>query len=276
MSIIVDTDELGKPIKQETPSVEDKVEQTPEAKPEVSNDEDNLPEKYRGKTAKEIAEMHINAEKLNGRLANELGQYKRHADAWLDKQLEQSHGKASKEDEEDEEIDEITLLRDPNAAVSKVVDKRVKKIEDRLEQRDKAAYEAEFSRRYDVEKYVTDEGFNAWLAKSPTRLRKAEVARDYEGNWRASIEAAIELFDSYDEYKELVTPKEKPAEKPKAPDVSIAHAESAAEVGTAGKSYEFTRSQLLDMRMTDRDKFDRLQPKIIKAIQEGRVLDDLR
>jgi len=63
---------------------------TTDAQPEVKQQEpvDELPEKYRGKSASEIAKMHQEAEKLIGRQANEVHEVRSLADQLLKQQLE--------------------------------------------------------------------------------------------------------------------------------------------------------------------------------------------
>lgn len=260
-NVIVDTDERVKPTADVVATEQDKAPEAPEPT--------SLPEKYKGKSVEDVIEMHRNAEQLNGRLANELGSYKKNASAWIDQQLVQSKPK-----EVEEEIDDDLYLENPKEAINKAVNKRVKGIEQKVEEQERNSIETAFNQKYNVESYVSDPDFTSWLQKSDRRLQKAATVQAYNTNWKASVDAAAELFDSYNEFK-AETKKVEPA-KHKKPNVSDAHAESGKESGTAGKSYEFKRSELLAMRTEDPDKFDRIQTRIIKAIKDGKVLDDLR
>ena len=68
--------------KELTPIKEDPVvqEETTQEK------EDDLPEKYRGKSAKEIAEMHQQAEKLIGKQGSEVGELRKVVDDFISTQ----------------------------------------------------------------------------------------------------------------------------------------------------------------------------------------------
>lgn len=269
-SIIVEDSKQVVTKTENVPAADDKVQAQEPAPSDTAPVVPELPEKYRGKSVQDIIEMHQNAEKLAGRIANELGQYKQHASAWLDQKLTQSQKKV----EPEEEIDDDLFIENPRQAVEKTVEKRVKKVEDKLDEFDRQQYELNFVSKYNVDKYNSDPEFADWLTKSSRRMEMAAVVRDYNTNWKKSVDTASELFDLYEEFKQAKTsaPVQKAAPKP---EVKIPHAESAANSGNAGQSYEYTRSQLLDMRMSNRDKFDREQTKIIKAIREGRVLDDI-
>jgi len=59
---------------------------TQEPAPQVQTQEqvdDSVPEKYRGKSAKEIAQMHMEAEKLIGRQGSEVGELRRVVDDFI-------------------------------------------------------------------------------------------------------------------------------------------------------------------------------------------------
>ena len=99
-------------------------------KEQVEKEESELPEKYRGKTAAEIAEMHRNAESELGRRSNELGQYKKLTDELLDLKRREDLAKGGADEEETEEplpaISSSDLLEDPTSAISKLLEARDK------------------------------------------------------------------------------------------------------------------------------------------------------
>jgi hypothetical protein len=75
--------------------------------------EDDLPEKYRGKTAKEIAQMHAEAEKLLGRQSSEVGELRRVFDTYIQSQL------AEKSPKKEEVVDEVDFFSDPEGATAR-------------------------------------------------------------------------------------------------------------------------------------------------------------
>jgi hypothetical protein len=67
---------------------EEQFEQEPQQ--EVTQQaEDDLPDKYRGKTAAELARMHQEAEKLLGRQSSEVGELRKVVDSYIQTQLSQ-------------------------------------------------------------------------------------------------------------------------------------------------------------------------------------------
>jgi len=85
----------------------------------VTEPVEELPEKYRGKSAIEIAKMHQEAEKLIGRQANEVHEVRSLADQLLKQQLD-SKAKEAKPLEESLEED---FFADPASAVNRQVEK---------------------------------------------------------------------------------------------------------------------------------------------------------
>ncbi len=59
---------------EEYSSIEDEEEQdTPEEEPEPESTEDDIPEKYRNKSVKDIVRMHQEAERAIGKQGSEVG-----------------------------------------------------------------------------------------------------------------------------------------------------------------------------------------------------------
>jgi len=75
-------DEVG----DDDPTEQVQVEAQQEPAPE-DNPEDDLPEKYRGKSTAQIAKMHQELEKLNGRQAQEVGEHRKFVDEMLKREL---------------------------------------------------------------------------------------------------------------------------------------------------------------------------------------------
>jgi len=76
----------------------------------VLQDEDEIPDKYKGKSTAEIVRMHQEAEKLLGRQSSEVGELRSVVDSYIQTQLDTTQ--APKEPEE-----EIDFFSDPDKAV---------------------------------------------------------------------------------------------------------------------------------------------------------------
>jgi len=97
--------------------------QEPEQPEEVTEQENDIPEKYRNKSIQEIVQMHQEAEKLVGRQSSEVGELRKIVDDFVKTQLETQKQSPQAQSEEDEGID---FFYDPEQAVRKVIDNHPK------------------------------------------------------------------------------------------------------------------------------------------------------
>ena len=80
-------------------------------------EEDDIPDKYRGKDIKDIVQMHQEAEKLLGRQSSEVGELRKIVDDFVKSQIQSA---SSPQQETDEEID---FFSDPEKAIAKAIEK---------------------------------------------------------------------------------------------------------------------------------------------------------
>jgi hypothetical protein len=273
----IDQDELFESNEQEevqeiTPQADStQVEQTQEVntpEPEV----EELPEKYRGKSAIEIAKMHQEAEKLIGRQANEVHEVRSLADQLLKQQLESNKKVQQQPIEESLEED---FFADPKQAVNRQVEKHPAVIEARqaaLEMKKMKTAQQLAAKHPDFGTIAQDAGFQDWVKSSAIRLQlfaKADAEYDFE--------SADELLSTYKEIKQIKQTQQAQQS------VSAAKVESQAQeqamraatvdVGGAGESSRkvYRRADLIKLRMTDPDRYDQMSEEIMAAYAEGRV-----
>jgi hypothetical protein len=236
----------------------------------VDNSEpvEELPEKYRGKSAIEIAKMHQEAEKLIGRQANEVHEVRSLADQLLKQQLD-SKAREAKPIEESLEDD---FFADPASAVNRQVEKHPAVLEARqaaLEMKRMKTAQQLASKHPDFATIASDTGFQDWVKSSAIRLNlfaKADAEFDFE--------SADELLSTYKELKQI---------KQQTQNVQSAAVESKAQeqamraatvdVGGAGESSRkvYRRADLIKLRMTDPDRYMQMSDEIMAAYSEGRV-----
>ena len=243
------------------------VEQTTEvAKPTEPVEE--LPEKYRGKSAIEIAKMHQEAEKLIGRQANEVHEVRSLADELLKQQLA-SNSKAKAPIEESLEED---FFADPASAVNRQVEKHPAVLEARqaaLEMKKMKTAQQLSAKHPDFATIASDSGFQDWVKSSAIRLNlfaKADAEFDFE--------SADELLSTYKELKQIKQQNQvtqTAAVESKAQEQAMKAA--TVDVGGAGEVSRkvYRRADLIKLRMTDPDRYMQMSDEIMQAYADGRV-----
>ncbi len=153
--------------------IEESVDSTDEPEQEVeqesqaveTNEEENLPEKYKGKDYKEIVRMHQEAEKLIGRQGSEVGELRRIVDDFIKAQ-------ASDKQQAQPEVDEEDFFADPKKAVERAIEShpKIKQAEKMASDMAKAkALETLKSKHPDFGNVVSDPGFLNWIQASKVR-----------------------------------------------------------------------------------------------------------
>lgn len=234
----------------------------PEVVKQESQPEDNLPEKYKGKSIKEIIAMHQEAERLIGKQGSEVGELRRVVDDFIKAQ-------PSKNLSTQDDVAEEDFFVNPKEAINKMVDnhpsvreaKQASMEMKRVETLNKLS--SEFP---DLMNIVQSQDFADWVASS--RVRTELFAR------------AENNFD-YDSAKELLsTWKEKQEIAKKTTEVSKVDREKqlkAADVSTSNSSEpatkkKYRRSDIIKLMQTDRDRYEAMQDEIMQAYAEGRVV----
>jgi hypothetical protein len=229
---------------------------------------EELPEKYRGKSAIEIAKMHQEAEKLIGRQANEVYEVRSLADQLLKQQLE-TQARTQAPIEESLEDD---FFVDPAKAVNRQVEKHPAVIEARqaaLEMKKMKTAQQLSAKHPDFTVIAQDAGFQDWVKSSQIRLNlfaKADAQYDFE--------AADELLSTYKELKQIKqhnqTVKTEAADS-KAQDAALRAA--SVDIGGGGETSRkvYRRADLIKLRMTDPDRYMQMSDEIMDAYASGRV-----
>jgi hypothetical protein len=229
---------------------------------------EELPEKYRGKSAIEIAKMHQEAEKLIGRQANEVHEVRSLADQLLKQQLE-AQAKTQAPIEESLEDD---FFVDPAKAVNRQVEKHPAVIEAKqaaLEMKRMKTAQQLSAKHPDFATIAADAGFQDWVKSSQIRLNlfaKADSQYDFE--------SADELLSTYKELKQIKqqaqTVKTEAADS-KAQDAALRAA--SVDIGGSGETSRkvYRRADLIKLRMTDPDRYMQMSDEIMAAYSEGRV-----
>lgn len=245
--------------------VEDETQEV--SQPEVKNEAPAVPDKYRGKSLEDIVRMHQEAEKLIGKQAQEVGEVRKLADELLKQQLSKNQ-ELSNEPEETE----VDFFEDPKKAVSKAVDKHPDVIAAKEAARQMKAMQAQqtlVQKHPDMAQVVGSPEFAEWVKASKVRLKLYQEA---DANF--DTDAADELLSTFKELRSVRTS----AAQSQATEEARAgrdKALSAATVDTSGTGEAprkvYRRTDLIRLKMNDPDRYEALQPEIMKAYAEGRV-----
>jgi hypothetical protein len=229
---------------------------------------EELPEKYKGKSALDIAKMHQEAEKLIGRQANEVHEVRSLADQLLKQQLD-SNKRIAAPIEESLEDD---FFADPASAVNRQVEKHPAVLEARqaaLEMKKMKTAQQLSTKHPDFATVASDAGFQDWVKSSAIRLNlfaKADAEYDFE--------SADELLSTYKELRQIKQQNQN-TQTAAVENKAQAQAMKAAtvDVGGSGETSRkvYRRADLIKLRMTDPDRYMALQDEILSAYAQGRV-----
>lgn len=232
---------------------QDIVQERPDA-------DDDLPDKFKGKTKAEIAKSYTELESLNGRQASEYGQLKRMSDELL--QLRQQ------KTEPEKPVDVDSLLDDPSKTINNVVDSnpRLAAIERQLQQDSLVKAKSRFEEKHpDWSEVMGDQDFQSWINASSVRQSMFEAA-DKQYNY----EVGDELFTLYKEGRQAKAQESKQNRTNRIKgDLNNAATESG--IGGAKQAKTYRRADLINLRVYQPEKYEAMQEDIRKAYEEGRV-----
>lgn len=252
----------------EEEEVEDEGTTTEEAATSTDEDKPVIPEKFKDKSIPEIIEIYQNLEKEYGRRNNEVGQLRQLTDKLLE--LERT----TEESTEDEEavIDSESLLDNPSEAINKAIENNptLKAIREKLENHDRVAAQHGFESAHpDWKEVMASPEFSEWIKKSPLRHKMfVEADKNYDYATGAALVS---------EYKEL-HPAQTSTDTDAGSNEQEELEETARQLATENKSKSgkqtkliFSRAQIIDMRVNNPAKYERMKGIFQKAYAEGRV-----
>lgn len=225
--------------------------------------EDDIPDKYKGKSTAEIVRMHQEAEKLLGKQSGEVGELRSVVDNYIQTQLATTQ-QATQEPEE-----EIDFFSDPDKAVERAIKNHpsIKAAEAQTQQYKKATAQSQLQKRHpDMQQILQDSKFITWIKGSKIRTQlfaQADTQYDYE--------AADELFTNWKERKQTVSQAVTQEKASRKEAVKTASTGGAKGSGEAASRKIYRRSDIIKLMQTDPDRYLALSPEIDKAYAEKRV-----
>ena len=225
---------------------------------------DDLPEKYRNKSLKDIIAMHQESEKLIGKQGNEVGELRRTVDDFIKTQTSRN----LKTDEEPELSDD-DFYSDPIQATKRAIDEHpaIKDAKQQAMAMKQAAVQNQIASKYpNFREIATSDEFGDWVKASKVRLELYSRAQD-----QYDFDSADELLSTWIERQEYTK---------KVTDTSKLDREQqfkSADMGTSGATEstskkKYRRSDIIKLMQTDPDRYDSMAPEIMQAYRENRVI----
>ena len=263
-SIVVDEATLqGEPI---TETQDEQVTQEVQNE-ETQQPESEIPAKYAGKSMEDVIKMQQEAESLMSRQADELGQQRK-----LVQSLLEAQNKANETTPPEEPvIEEDNFYDDPVSAVNKAIENHpdvIKAREERMGNMQKHNLESLDKAYPDWQKTVQDSNFQKFIGDSETRT---EMFRKADTEYRSDL--AIELFDWYSQTQMSGATQEAVAEEKSKIQKAMKQtsSESRSSGDSVGGKKVYRRADLINLQVTDPNRYATLADEIQEAYAEGRV-----
>jgi len=263
MATFIDEGDESLQNEEEFSSIEDEEGQdNPTEEPE-QDDEDDIPDKYKGKSVKDIVRMHQEAERAIGKQGSEVGELRRIVDDFVKAQT------VTQKQQAPEVEDEVDFFTDPDKAIARAIEKhpKVRQAEELNEQMKRAEALANLKTAHpDFTQVVQDGSFVEWIGKSKVRQELFSRADRYY-----DFDAANELLSTWKERKQVVdqsTAVEKVQRKQAVKSASTGSTKGSGE--TASKK-TYRRADIIELMRTNPDRYEQLAPEIMQAYAEGRV-----
>ncbi len=241
----------------EADEIQQEVEQPQEENPTV-------PEKYQGKSLEEVVQMHQEAEKLLGRQSSEVGELRKVVDDYISSQTQLSAPQQPVEPEDD-----LDYFTDPQAAVNRAIENhpKIRQAEQYSAQYKKQTSLAQLQTKHpDMQNILSDDKFANWIKASKIRTQLFVAA---DQNYDA--DAADELFTLWKERKTVAKQTaavEKQARKQQIKAANTGNAQGSSETS---RKKVYRRADIIKLMKDDPDRYQALQPEIMKAYAERRV-----
>ena len=234
---------------------------------EVAQEEEpqqDIPEKYRGKSMEEIVKMHQEAEKLLGKQSSEVGQLRSVVDEYIQAQLSNQQAPVQQQEEDD-----VDFFVDPEKAVARAIENhpKIKEAEAYTAQNKRQTALSQLQSKHpEMQQILNDSSFAEWVKGSKIRTQlfvQADQAYDYD--------AADELFSLWKEragVAQQTVAVEKQARKQQLKSANTGNARGSGE-GSRKKVYR--RADIIKLMKTDPERYSALSEEIFQAYAEGRV-----
>ena len=250
-------------------SLNDMAQDSPEsqepmqAQPETTEDE--VPDKYNGKSLEDVVRMHQEAEKLLGRQSSEVGDLRKVVDSYINTQLNDQAPTQAPDTDED-----IDFYSDPEKAISRAIENHpsVKAAEESTRAYKQQTSMATLQKDHpEIPEIVKDPKFAEWIQASTVRTRMFVQADQH-----FDMEAASELFSLWKDRSGAINQTlqaEKQGRQKAVKEGSNGYTRGNPDSSTSKKIYR--RTDLINLMKNDPDRYLALSDEITLAYAEKRV-----
>lgn len=263
-------DEVVEPEEVETA---DLFEAAEEIQPEPQEPDDDIPEKYRGKSIKDLVKMHQEAEEVFQKHSAEVGETRKEItqlQSVVDNYIQKELTNQAPQQEKVDETEEVDFFVDPAKAVDHRINNhpKIKEAEEITDNyRKQAALNQLQTRHPDMEQILDDPKFAEWVEQSPIRTKLAAQA-----HYSYDVEAANELFSLYKERATMVAQTVEAEKTQRSRAVKSASTGSARGSNAGVRKNVYRRSDIINMMINEPDKYKARSGEFLKAYEEGRVV----
>lgn len=231
--------------------------------PVATTDEDELPDKYKGKSIKEVVSMHQEAEKLIGSQGSEVGELRKIVDDYITAQIQQTSQEAAPTE------DPVDFFEDPEKAVSQAIEQHptVKQAKEQTETMARQAAQQQMLQKHpDAQQVLTNPAFANWVKDSQIRT-ELFVRADQQFDFNA----ADELLSTWKERNQVAQQTQQAEQQSRKQQVAQASTGSGSGANTGGAKRVYRRADIIKLMKNDPDRYDALSGEIMQAYREGRV-----
>ncbi len=234
---------------------------------EVAQEEqpqEDIPEKYRGKSMEEIVKMHQEAEKLLGKQSSEVGQLRGVVDEYIQAQLSNQQAPVQQQQEDD-----VDFFVDPEKAVARAIENhpKIKEAEAYTAQNKRQTALSQLQSKHpEMQEILNDSGFAEWVKGSKIRTQlfvQADQAYDYD--------AADELFSLWKERSGVAKQTVEVEKQARKQQLKSANTGNARGTGEGSRKKVYRRADIIKLMKTDPERYSALSEEIFQAYAEGRV-----
>jgi len=241
---------------------------------ETQQPESNISDRYAGKSIQDVIKMQQEAETLMGKQADELGIARasvKEKEQLLSALLKAQDNATTTAPPEEPVAQEDNFFDDPVNAVNKAIENHpdvIKAREERMGNAQKHNLESLEKAYPNWQETVKDSGFQKFIGDSETR---SEMFRKADADFRSDL--AIELFDWYSKTEMSSKTKEAVAEEKS--NIEKAMKQTSSESRSSGDSVGgkkvYRRADLINLQVTDPNRYAALSDEIQSAYEEGRI-----